>query len=146
MNSFYENMVDSYELISNSADFQMNNIYTLRYTNSTRNIENMFMNLLSNDNIIITIQHIDLLQNQNSQTPIKKNVFDEFKENTFEQVKNDQHTYSELIDKCIICMDNYENEDLLKILPCHHYYHKECIKEWLLNYNHICPICKKDCN
>jgi hypothetical protein len=138
-------MVDSYELISNSADFQMNNIYTLRNTNSTHHIENMFMNLLSNDNIIITIQQIDL-QNQNQQTPIKNNVFDEFKENTFEQVKNDRHNYSELIDKCIICMDNYENEDVLKILPCHHYYHKECIKEWLLKYNHICPICKKDCN
>lgn len=42
---------------------------------------------------------------------------------------------------CVICLSNYEDTSKLKILPCFHYFHKDCIVTWLENSNH-CPICQ----
>lgn len=44
-------------------------------------------------------------------------------------------------DSCIICQDEYEDNDRLGILECGHEYHVDCLKKWLLVKN-ICPICK----
>ena len=43
--------------------------------------------------------------------------------------------------KCLICLDNFKNNDDSIILPCIHIFHAECIKKWLKNKN-SCPICK----
>ena len=47
-------------------------------------------------------------------------------------------------EKCTICMiEMNENEEFLDI-ECKHIFHKECLETYLKNYNHICPICRKD--
>jgi hypothetical protein len=28
---------------------------------------------------------------------------------------------------CVICLDQFESEDVLRRLPCHHEYHRDCI-------------------
>eukprot|EP00708_Paratrimastix_pyriformis_P002828 GAFH01001586.1.p1 GENE.GAFH01001586.1~~GAFH01001586.1.p1 ORF type:complete len:368 (+),score=54.01 GAFH01001586.1:385-1488(+) len=42
---------------------------------------------------------------------------------------------------CAICLSDYEPGESLKILPCLHIFHQECIDHWLAS-NHVCPICK----
>uniref|UniRef100_A0A914HNH7 RING-type domain-containing protein n=1 Tax=Globodera rostochiensis TaxID=31243 RepID=A0A914HNH7_GLORO len=43
---------------------------------------------------------------------------------------------------CAICQDEIEhNRDALKIPPCNHKYHKECINTWLKQKN-TCPYCR----
>jgi hypothetical protein len=42
---------------------------------------------------------------------------------------------------CIICLANFEDTSRLKILPCFHYFHKDCIVAWLETSIH-CPICQ----
>ena len=46
--------------------------------------------------------------------------------------------------ECIICMVDYEANDNITPLPCdeRHYFHSECIENWLKN-NNSCPLCKK---
>jgi len=44
---------------------------------------------------------------------------------------------------CIICLENYEYNDLIAFMNCEHKYHYKCIKKWL-NHNPNCPICRKD--
>jgi hypothetical protein len=44
---------------------------------------------------------------------------------------------------CCICLGDYEDEEELRMLPCLHAFHKECIDSWL-RINAICPMCKKD--
>lgn len=44
---------------------------------------------------------------------------------------------------CVICSIEYLNDSNLRILPCRHTFHKECIDKWLLNYSNKCPICKQ---
>ena len=46
--------------------------------------------------------------------------------------------------KCTICLANFDNEDLVKMLPCQHIFHNDCINVWLQNYNYKCPICRKE--
>lgn len=45
-------------------------------------------------------------------------------------------------DTCPICLDEYESTDILRILPCSHIYHPQCIDEWLLIKSASCPMCK----
>ena len=44
-------------------------------------------------------------------------------------------------DKCIICMENFKENDDTISLPCIHIFHSECIKKWL-QIQDYCPICK----
>ncbi|CAD8161500.1 unnamed protein product [Paramecium octaurelia] len=45
--------------------------------------------------------------------------------------------------KCLICLCEYEEEDLVKTIPCLHYFHDDCIDKWLKKSRH-CPICKNE--
>lgn len=45
-------------------------------------------------------------------------------------------------DVCTICRNNYKTQELVIILPCNHYYHKDCIISWL-KINASCAICRK---
>jgi len=47
--------------------------------------------------------------------------------------------------KCSICIDEYKDDDDIIVLPCKHYFHKNCVQEWLKEYNYKCPICRKEC-
>jgi len=45
--------------------------------------------------------------------------------------------------KCMVCMEQFEQGDNLRSLPCLHRYHARCIDEWLAR-SPECPICKRD--
>jgi hypothetical protein len=42
---------------------------------------------------------------------------------------------------CTICLEPFEVNQIVKILPCLHRYHIKCVDTWLRE-NAICPICK----
>ena len=46
--------------------------------------------------------------------------------------------------ECAICMENFLEEDYVTPLACdaRHFYHSDCIEEWLTNKNE-CPLCKR---
>lgn len=45
--------------------------------------------------------------------------------------------------KCMICMEQFTEGEMLRTLPCLHRYHRPCIDEWL-HRSTSCPICKRD--
>ena len=45
---------------------------------------------------------------------------------------------------CIICMENFSENELVKQLPCGHIFHGECIDHWL-EQEKTCPFCKAEC-
>ncbi len=45
---------------------------------------------------------------------------------------------------CTICLEDFKPGDKLKVLPCGHEYHKECIEPWLLEKSSLCPLCKQN--
>jgi hypothetical protein len=48
------------------------------------------------------------------------------------------------VDVCGVCINGYEDGDELRMLPCSHYFHRDCIDHWLLNSAATCPSCKLD--
>lgn len=43
--------------------------------------------------------------------------------------------------KCLICLENFQNGEYTRILPCIHIFHSDCIKKWMKTKK-MCPICK----
>lgn len=43
--------------------------------------------------------------------------------------------------ECLVCTSEFEHGQPLTYLPCFHYFHKECITNWLL-IKAECPLCK----
>ncbi|XP_022753306.1 probable E3 ubiquitin-protein ligase ZFP1 [Durio zibethinus] len=46
-------------------------------------------------------------------------------------------------DSCIICQEDYKNQEKIGTLDCGHEYHAGCLRKWLLVKN-VCPICKSE--
>ncbi|KAF9906776.1 hypothetical protein EC991_000287 [Linnemannia zychae] len=44
---------------------------------------------------------------------------------------------------CAICLCDYEDDEELRKMRCTHYFHKECVDEWLRLHRN-CPLCKRD--
>lgn len=67
---------------------------------------------------------------------IKKDVLDKLKVHAYEKFE-DKDT------SCSICVDEFYKEDIVRLLPCNHIFHRICIDKWLLNESYMCPVCRK---
>ncbi|XP_062307574.1 RING finger protein 215 isoform X1 [Osmerus eperlanus] len=44
-------------------------------------------------------------------------------------------------DLCAVCLEPFNNNQCLRVLPCLHEFHRDCVDPWLL-LQHTCPLCK----
>ncbi|XP_064829558.1 RING finger protein 215 isoform X1 [Oncorhynchus masou masou] len=45
-------------------------------------------------------------------------------------------------DNCAVCLEQFNNNQCLRVLPCLHEFHRDCVDPWLL-LQHTCPLCKR---
>jgi len=45
---------------------------------------------------------------------------------------------------CPICLESFEEQIKIKLLPCEHGFHSECIGPWIADHNDSCPICRQN--
>lgn len=89
----------------------------------------MFLNLMGNQNmgdvpVVLTKESLDKLP-----ICIFKNIPKEDREKCI---------------TCSICLENYKDDDKIRVLPCKHGFHPDCIDPWLEQYNYKCPLCRNE--
>ncbi|KAL0979004.1 hypothetical protein UPYG_G00179190 [Umbra pygmaea] len=45
-------------------------------------------------------------------------------------------------DNCAVCLEQFNNNQCIRVLPCLHEFHRDCVDPWLL-LQHTCPLCKR---
>lgn len=45
-------------------------------------------------------------------------------------------------DNCAVCLEPFNHNQCLRVLPCGHEYHRDCVDPWLV-LHHTCPLCKR---
>ena len=53
------------------------------------------------------------------------------------KVKNQENA------SCSICLTDFAERDVIKILRCNHIFHEECIDPWLMDRKAVCPVCRQ---
>jgi hypothetical protein len=44
---------------------------------------------------------------------------------------------------CSICIDQFKENEVIRIMPCNHQFHQKCVDPWILNYRKECPLCRQ---
>lgn len=57
---------------------------------------------------------------------------------------DDGSSYLHSADVCGVCLVDFDDADEMRVLPCGHCFHRECIDHWLLNSSTVCPVDKRD--
>jgi len=110
-----------------------------------RRTTNMFNSTLINNLFGILLEGTNLDTNLDTnfddvKVTLTKEQFDTL---PCEIVNSDnKNTYKTL--ECNICIDEYKQDDSVIKLFCKHYFHKDCIKNWLCNERVTCPVCRTD--
>lgn len=45
--------------------------------------------------------------------------------------------------ECVICLRHWQQEDVIKLTPCTHAFHEECIRNWM-SRSKTCAVCRQD--
>eukprot|EP00927_Polykrikos_kofoidii_P039032 TRINITY_DN33471_c0_g1_i1.p1 TRINITY_DN33471_c0_g1~~TRINITY_DN33471_c0_g1_i1.p1 ORF type:complete len:546 (-),score=75.10 TRINITY_DN33471_c0_g1_i1:120-1553(-) len=69
---------------------------------------------------------------------------------TWGALRNDECPSNDLesakIEECSLCLEPFQNDDLLRVLPCSHHFHKTCIDTWFAARRlrpRPCPLCRR---
>jgi hypothetical protein len=46
------------------------------------------------------------------------------------------------MDRCLVCLGDYEEGEKCRLLQCKHVYHQECVDRWLEQGANSCPACR----
>ncbi|KAJ3766890.1 hypothetical protein FB446DRAFT_756703 [Lentinula raphanica] len=49
---------------------------------------------------------------------------------------------SNCLDQCLICLEEYQEDESVRVLECQHAFHMDCVDRWLLEGRNSCPACR----
>jgi E3 ubiquitin-protein ligase RNF38/44 len=67
-----------------------------------------------------------------------------YSENDFDKLERIRfkNNLKKILNKCVFCLEYFKLRNILIILKCNHFFHRDCFKKWCLNYSKKCPICR----
>lgn len=112
--------------------------YRQIYEFTNENGETMRQEITSEDDIFPSFVNLISNFNRNEMSDVPIVITNE----DFNKLNRIKYESNMQLDDCVICMDNYINNDIVIDLPCHHKFHEKCIENWLKNNSYKCPICR----
>ncbi|KAM6954243.1 RING finger protein 215 [Aplochiton taeniatus] len=98
-------------------------------------------------------QYHDNQLNDDLETDPKQDIMNRLsslKTRTYRQPKasGDQNQYHNQYqtaetDNCAVCLEPFNPNQCLRVLPCLHEFHRDCVDPWLV-LQHTCPLCKRN--
>ncbi|MCL7049002.1 hypothetical protein MKW94_011406 [Papaver nudicaule] len=76
-------------------------------------------------------------RSNNTTTRLDSKVIETYPVSVYPDVKNKEEVLS-----CDLCFKDFEDGDVLRLLPCNHLLH-DCVDEWLVSQS-TCPLCRFD--
>ncbi|TFK38964.1 hypothetical protein BDQ12DRAFT_682787 [Crucibulum laeve] len=77
-----------------------------------------------------------------SKEEIEKSGLEIIKPAQLEQHEKSGKIASNCVDRCLICLDDYDPEDDIRVMTCRHGFHKVCVDKWLETGRNNCPACR----
>ena len=84
------------------------------------------------------IEENDLLEEETEPLNNGPITLELFRDNTIWFNYNPQ-AHSESM--CTICQEGYNTTSRISSLACTHFYHEDCIQQWLTSHSCLCPLC-----
>ncbi|KAI0655491.1 hypothetical protein C8Q70DRAFT_433817 [Cubamyces menziesii] len=73
---------------------------------------------------------------------IEKSDLQTVKFSQLEKYEREGKVASNCVDRCLICLDDYQPEDDVRLMHCRHAFHKDCVDKWLQVGRNNCPACR----
>ncbi|RDX49842.1 hypothetical protein OH76DRAFT_1482666 [Lentinus brumalis] len=64
------------------------------------------------------------------------------KSGELEEYEREGKVASNCVERCLICLDDYDAEDDLRLMTCKHAFHRNCVDKWLQVGRNNCPACR----
>ncbi|PPQ69306.1 hypothetical protein CVT24_001672 [Panaeolus cyanescens] len=77
-----------------------------------------------------------------SKDEIEKSGLEIIKASEMETYRDKGKVSDNCMDRCLICLDDYQPEDDVRLMTCRHAFHKMCVDEWLQKGRNNCPACR----
>jgi len=139
MNAFYD-INDVFLNDGNLSNSQINNL-----NNIIPNLGNIYSsihtNLMTGD--YLGPYHVSITFPTNNSAPVNPPiVINEDELNNLEIIKHSDIACREKYDECSICLSEFNDDSLVRLLKCEHGFHPECVDIWLKEYKYNCPVCR----
>ena len=134
-NSINSRIIDEEEQLLNQNQIYLNRI--MRLEERIRVLNRIRTSLINSDSYPALNNELELFDNElikKRKNGLKQEDIDKIFEFIYEKKKNENI--------CSICIEDFQTGDLIKVLPCKHNFHTNCVNLWLLK-NNSCPNCKR---
>jgi hypothetical protein len=131
-NIFEPNISNNINSIFSLSNFLEQGINNFGINNN--NVLNLFNQIINNVPVNQNYQDIPIV--------ITDESFDKLKKCKYIELQDDTKLNNK---KCMITLDEFQDDDDVIILPCNHVFKIDEITDWLKHNSYKCPICRNDC-
>ncbi|KAK2465790.1 hypothetical protein APHAL10511_002334 [Amanita phalloides] len=73
---------------------------------------------------------------------IEKSGLQVFKASRVGEYEREGKISGNCVERCLICLDDYDVEDDVRLMACRHAFHRDCVDKWLQTGKNNCPACR----
>ncbi|KAG6888736.1 hypothetical protein C0995_006388 [Termitomyces sp. Mi166 len=77
-----------------------------------------------------------------SKEDIEKSGLEIIKATQLGQYEREERIAYNCTERCLICLDDYQPEDDIRVMKCRHAFHQSCVDKWLETGRNNCPACR----